>query len=76
MSDEPTGNAGRLQVGDLIRRRNWPLPAPRHYSALLFTVTEVRERDGSTQYVCEAGNLVAIIDDDQLPEWQRLVVAD
>ena len=40
---------------------------------MLFTVTEVRERDGSTQYVCEAGNLVAVVDHDQLDEWQRMV---
>ena len=72
---EPAKNVGRLQVGDLIRRRNWPPPAPRHYSAMLFAVTEVRERDGFTQYVCEAGNLVAVVDHDQLDEWQRMVEA-
>jgi hypothetical protein len=42
----------------------------------VFSITEIREREQGRQYVAEAGNLVAIIDDDQLPEWQRLVVAD
>jgi hypothetical protein len=69
-------DAARLQLGDLIRRRAWEPPAPRHYTALVFSITEIREREHGRQYVAEAGNLVAIIDDDQLPEWQRLVVAD
>jgi hypothetical protein len=65
-----------LALGDMIRRKTWEPPAPRHYTALVFCITEIRERDAGKQYVAEAGNLVAIIDEDQLPEWQRLVVAD
>ena len=71
-----TDTARLLELGDLIRRKTWEPPAPRHYTALVFSITEIREREQGRQYVAEAGNLVAIIDDDQLPEWQRLVVAD
>ncbi|NBS93238.1 MAG: hypothetical protein EBS91_08110 [Betaproteobacteria bacterium] len=66
----------RLSIGDMLRRRNVDPPAPRHFSELIFTVGEIRERESGLQYLLQSGHLMAIVDDDQLDGWQRVVIVD